>query len=329
MKGLFLIIIAFSFMSCKKLLLEENNKNLNIEDFETTWKTVKKVYPLLEYKKVNWDSIYTVYKPLAEKAKGDEIYSVLFDMLKVLKDGHCRIFTEGGFPIFVYQTNRFKKDKNAYSPMVVRKYFNCNLKVAGEGKLEYEYLTPDIGYIYLPTFEKDDWISDFDDALSYLSNSKGLIIDERNNGGGLISTVRNLSARFLKSEIYDTLFLKESFIIISTKPSSCQYRKPVVVLINGASASGGDIFPAYMKRAPNVTLIGDTTAGMANRVYDFPIPSGKYIRITDLYFKYKGKILENNGMAPDICVEQTEEDIKHGVDYQLEYAIKYLNGTKK
>ena len=64
MKKIFLILSALSlimFFSCKDIIVTEPESNLNVEDFEAAWKRIKDVYPYLEFKKINWDSIYTVY----------------------------------------------------------------------------------------------------------------------------------------------------------------------------------------------------------------------------------------------------------------------------
>ena len=85
---------------------------------------IQDVYPYLEFKKINWDSIYTVYRPLAEAAQGDEFYLVLQDLLAELKDGHVYYRTKGGGEVYPYYPQRHFKDRHAYSPFVVRKYFD-------------------------------------------------------------------------------------------------------------------------------------------------------------------------------------------------------------
>ena len=69
MKNIVLFISAFIlsfFFSCKDLVVTEPESNLNVEDFEAAWNRINDVYPYLDFKKINWDSIHTVYRPLAE-----------------------------------------------------------------------------------------------------------------------------------------------------------------------------------------------------------------------------------------------------------------------
>ena len=71
---IFFLLLLLLILSCKDLVVTEPESNLNVEDFEAAWKRINDVYPYLEFKKINWDSIYTVYRPRAENAKGDEIF---------------------------------------------------------------------------------------------------------------------------------------------------------------------------------------------------------------------------------------------------------------
>ncbi|MBN2350016.1 MAG: hypothetical protein JXJ22_14345 [Bacteroidales bacterium] len=321
-----LFILTIFVIACENLFIEENIQNTNVEDFEYAWSTIDEIYPLFEFKKINWDSIYNIYKTETEESQGDEIYTVLFHMLKELKDGHAIIYTRGGWPVTTYKSTRSEKDKNSYNPLVVRNYFDKELKVACGNNLEYEYLTPEIGYIYISTFGEGSWKSGFDDVLNYFSDSKGLIIDVRNNPGGYNSTYHYILARFIKNQIVDTMFYKEEKQVYTINPYySNLYLKPIVVLINGTSSSAAEKFPSLMKFESNVTLIGDTTAGLGGGTYQFDLPSGKKIKIISLYYKnFNNKMIEWNGVAPDIRVEQTEMDIKNGIDHQLEFARNYL-----
>jgi len=105
---------------------------------------------------------------------------------------------------------------------------------------------------------------------------------------------------------------------------------PVVVLINGASLSSGELFPEVMKQLSSVTVVGDTTAGAGCNDRggfrgDRRLPSGKMIHIpTWCITRYDGVAWEGAGIAPDIRVQQTEEDVAQGFDRQLEHALGLL-----
>jgi hypothetical protein len=332
-KLLLLISLIILLIGCEDKIVKTENSNLNVEDFDAAWQRVNTIYPYLELKKINWDSIYLVYKPRAEQAKGDEIYSVLIDMLGELKDMHVEVGTEGRQLIETYHAPRWLRDKYSYNPIVVRNYFNKELKVIGEGNIEYEIITGNIGYIYIGSFNVDNLKDPFYKALNYVKDTKALILDIRHNNGGATQYVETIASRFITS----SLEKPKSYLLGELIPSMpippqgpFQYVNPVVVLINGVCVSAGDYFPEVMKQISTVTVVGDTTAGAsAGATLQVPaqyeLPSGKkiFVGTTDLR-RYDGLPWEWIGVAPDILVEQTREDIKNGKDKQLEYAIRLL-----
>lgn len=327
---IFLVLILILFSGCSKLLVNVPDTNLDMDDFNSAWQITNKYYPFFKFKKINWDSLYTIYKPQAEASNGDEIYNVLYRILRELKDGHVEILTKDDLPpipTFVWPRD---KDRNTFSSIVVSNYFQSPLKLAGEYNFDYGITSSDIGYVYISTFSNGDgiWYKDFDRITEYFQNTKGIIIDVRNNGGGDNFTWNYIVSRFVVTPITYSFYLANgSPIITSTiKPEGkYQYHKPVVVLINGASFSAAEFFTEIMKQIANVTTIGDTTGGGGGSANIYNLPSGKRIQIPDKYFKkFNDDMIEWNGVPPDIFIKQTEADIANGHDKQLEYAINYL-----
>jgi hypothetical protein len=328
-----LIFLVVLFTCCEDMFVSEADSNLNIEDFEAAWERVNSVYPYLEYKHINWDSIYTVYRPKAEQSRGDEIFTVLFEMLGELKDRHIYIKTRGGDMVNTWQPPRWLKDKYAYDPVVVRNYFDDKLIVTGEGRIEYGILNDNTGYIYLASFDDDYIMSYFPEALDYVKETKALILDIRHNNGGSYQNLVAAVSRFITEPLEKPAFyiLGERIPLPPFVPQgSFQYTNPVVVLINGVCYSTGDIFPEVMKQIPTVTVVGDTTGGgssgsTSSAPAEYTLPSGKKIFIgTTDWRRYDGLPYEWIGVPPDILVWQTREDIENGRDLQLEYAINML-----
>lgn len=336
-RGILLIAVAAMLFSCEKLIVTAPESDQNIEDFEFAWHTVNSVYQYLEFKQIDWDSIYTVYRPKAEKSRGDEIYQVLHDLLVELKDGHVYYHTNGGGLVYpYYPTPRMRKDRKAFSPFVVRKYFNEELHVTGDDKFEYGIMNENIGYIFISAFAPNGIANTFATALKYVKDTKGLIIDDRNGAGGNRIDVYQIVSRFvtspLESPVWYELGQLEQWQPIEPG-GPFQYTRPVVVLINGASFSGRELFADLMKQLPNVTVVGDTTGGGSSGVEgnvpelsgNYVLPSGKLIRIPTIDGRRSdGLPWESIGVPPDIRLPQTEEDIKLGRDKQLEYAIELL-----
>ena len=334
MKKLFLlsvILFVSVLFSCKDLIVTEPETNLNVKDFEAAWKRIKNVYPYLEFKKINWDSIYTVYRPRVQAAQGDEFFLVLRDLLAELKDGHVYYKTKGGGEVYPYYPPRHFKDRHAYSPFVVRKYFDRELKLTESSSVEYEILPGNIGYAFLSDFHKTYLIDEFPGVLEYLKNTKGLILDIRQKRGGDYQNIEAVITRFLTGplERNDAYTYGEKWVLPPFQPSGpFQYTNPVVVLINGSTFSAGEFTTEILKQLPQVTAVGDTTGGGSVGSGDeglYFLPSGKSIHIGFIDIRrYDGLPWEWLGVPPDIRVEQTEADILAGRDKQLEYAINLL-----
>ncbi|MBM4159841.1 MAG: hypothetical protein FJ217_01950 [Ignavibacteria bacterium] len=324
-------LAAALLISCADVIVTSPVSNLNVEDFEAAWKRVKSVYPYLAFKKINWDSLYAVYRPRAENAKGDEFYVVLHDFLAELKDGHVYYRTEGGGEVYPYYPQRHFKDRHAYNPFVVRKCFDKELRLTESASIEYEILPGNIGYAFLSDFHKDYMIREFPRVLDYLKNTKGLILDIRQKRGGEYQNVEAVVTRFLAEPLVrnDAFTYGEKWVLPPFQPQGpFVYTKPVVVLINGSTFSAGEFTIEILKQLPQVTAVGDTTGGGSVGGGDeslYYLPSGKSISIGFIDIRrYDGLPWEWLGIAPDIRVEQTEADARAGRDRQLEYAIDML-----
>ena len=337
-KKTLLIVVLSAFINCADLIVSPPQSNHNIEDFETAWNAVNSVYPLLEYKKIDWDSIHTVYRSRAEQSRGDEIQKLIYDLLKELKDFHVLIISNGGGQIIPYVGPRLLKDKDAYHPLLVRKYFDRELKLACRNSVEYEIVKNNIGYIGLAHFNGEGLMDDFHIVMDYIKNTKGLIIDVRGNTGGWSENYKPIVGRFtdtplefLKAYSKGEVPYDEEPVMPDTKYFI--YKNPVVVLINGASLSGGEVFPELMKQLSNITIVGDTTTGAGandlteeNIIGEFKLYCGFTIRVSTVYVnRNDGLPIEWNGVLPDIRIPQTAQDIKNGIDKQLEHAIHLLD----
>lgn len=331
-----IILLSVLFAGCTDLILEPNESNNNVDDFEITWEAVNSIYPLLDYKEIDWDSIYNIYSLRVAQTKGDEIQELVFNLLKELRDPHVTIISNGGGFIRPYTAPRLLRDKDLYDPLIVRKYFNKELKLAINNTIEYEIFENNIGYIYISNFNNQWLMEEFDKVIDYIKNTKGLIIDVRQNTGGNSKNFKRVIGRFIESSIEIPANYSKGEIPFDESPilphDGFIYKNSIVVLINGASISAGEVFPEILKQLPNVTAIGDTTAGGGANDVDWENIQGEFtlfcsiiIRISTIYvLRYDGVPIEWNGVLPDIRIEHTKDDIKQGRDKQLEYAIQYL-----
>jgi hypothetical protein len=334
------ILLLFSLSAlitgCESLLIQPASDDLHMEDFEAAWARVNEVYPFLEFKKIVWDSIYTVYKPRFEAASGDEFYLVFDDLLAELKDGHVYYLTVGGGKIYPYYPQRHFRDRHGYNPFVVRSYFENELQVTESKVAEYGISAGNIGYIFISGFHENYLIKEFPGILDDMKGTMGLIIDIRQKQGGSYQNVEAVVTRFMSEPMErPRLFLLGEYIEIPPfEPSgSYAYTNPVVVLVNGSTFSAGELTTEILKQLPQVTVVGDTTGGggvassngRPEHVGEYRLPSGRIVYIGTGYFeRYDGNVIEWNGVPPDILIEQTGEDTDKGVDRQLEFALKWI-----
>lgn len=172
-----------------------------------------------------------------------------------------------------------------------------------------------IGYIKITSFD-DLTYRDFKAELDGLGekNIKGLVIDLRNNPGGLLSRT---------VQIADELLGKGDIVYTQTKDGTRFYEKsdkdmvdyPLAVIINGGSASASEILSGAIKDNERGTLVGTTTfgKGVVQRLHDLPDGSGIKLTISE-YFTPNGINIHGIGIDPDIEVELDEEVEIIGVD---------------
>jgi len=339
--ALYLMAVLFGsmlFSGCSKVLINPSEQESHIEDFEIAWNIVNDTYQYFEWKGIDWDTLYHVYHERAKTARGDEFYQVINDMLAELKDGHVYYQTQGGGYTHPYLSPRWLKDRKSYSPLVVRDYFNTQLSTSQYEELDYGILDGNIGYIYISKFEPHGIANVLSDVLNVLKNTDALILDIRNNQGGNKWDAHLMVSQFISEPLETPIYYKlgEPDQFPSIEPYEINpYLKPIIVLINGASYSSSECFADLMKQVPHATVVGDTTGGGSSG-FELNVPAlcGKYklpggitIKIPTIDSRCcNGEPWESVGVAPDIRIEQTENDINNGFDRQLEYAISSLQG---
>lgn len=193
--------------------------------------------------------------------------------------------------------------------------------------IDSKVLDGNIGYIEMLGFE-ENCTSRFKEELEKLKkqNINSLIIDFRDNGGGLVTEVISLSEIFvprgdiiLKS--YDKN--KKEKIIKSSNPIT--EKMDIVVLVNENSASATEIFAAAIQDNDLGTIIGTKTFGKGIMQEVEPLAIGGAIKITIEEFKTpNGNKIHEEGITPDIEVENDELVIDESQDKQLQAAINFL-----
>ncbi|WP_113651504.1 S41 family peptidase [Pedobacter namyangjuensis] len=182
-----------------------------------------------------------------------------------------------------------------------------------------------IAYVYMPNTGQEGFTY-FNRYYFSQMDKKALLMDERNNGGGSVADyIIDLLSRDLVS--YWAIRDGKSF----TTPGNGIFG-PKAMLINENAGSGGDMMPYMFKEKGLGKLVGRTTMGILVGISGYPslIDGGSITSPNFGIYDTKGNwIIENEGVAPDIFIEQTPKDLLEGRDPQLERTVKLLQEEMK
>ena len=175
-----------------------------------------------------------------------------------------------------------------------------------EPTIEYEMLEDDIGYIICTAFDKvteKQYLDAVDDLT--VRGMKALVIDLRNNPGGMLTTVTSMLDRILpknKLLIYmeDKNGNREEYFSQSSKTVDV----PIAVLINGNSASASEVFAGCLQDYGVATLVGTKSFGKGIVQSLIPLGDGSAVKVTtSKYFSPLGRNIHGVGFEPDIKVQ--------------------------
>ena len=330
-----------AFFACEEALIREEYDDNAVDVFNSMWTTVDENYSFFDLKGIDWDAVYAANRPRVENGmRRDSLFNVLADMLFVLRDGHVNL--QAGFDLARNWDWYLDFPQNFDYTVIERNYLGDDYEITGPFK---HRAIDSIGYIYYESFE-DDFSESIVDYLVTLYASrinsnddtlifKGLIIDVRDNGGGSIGNVNTLASRFTdeRRHVQNWLYKDGPGHNDFTDPvkkyidpeGEFQYiGAPVVVLTNRSCYSATNFFVQIMKNFPNVVVMGDNTGGGGGLPINRELPNGWTYRFSStVTTTVAGENIEN-GVAPDIRVDITEEDQQAGRDTILEAALELI-----
>ncbi len=165
-----------------------------------------------------------------------------------------------------------------------------------------------IGYIKIRSFSNNT-SSDLDKALSFFRNKNvtKLILDVRNNPGGLLNQAVEVSDRFLGNEnliVYTKGSTEKQNLRFTTHNKTEYIDYPMIILVNGGSASASEIVAGALQDLERAVILGTPTFGKGSVQTILPISDGSAVRLTTArYYTPSGKIIQENGIIPDIYME--------------------------
>ena len=205
--------------------------------------------------------------------------------------------------------------------------FTMTRKKVENPTVEYKMLDNNIGYVEVSSFYEvtaEQYISAVEDLEK--QGMEGLIVDLRNNGGGLLEIAVDMldymlpAGKLVYTEDKDGNVTSEY-----TSTDEEQFTKPLAILVNGYSASASEIFAGAIKDYGTGTLVGTNTFGKGIVQRLFPLDDGSAIKLTIAkYFTPNGNDIHEVGIKPDVEVALDADayrDSDGEVDNQLQAAV--------
>ncbi|HTS17400.1 MAG TPA: S41 family peptidase [Verrucomicrobiae bacterium] len=203
-----------------------------------------------------------------------------------------------------------------------------------------------LGHLRISSFNRGA-AEDVREALTRMKQegATGIVLDLRDNPGGLLDEAVSAASQFLKGG--NVLLVKNARgqeTPIPVKPGGLAPDTPLVVLVNGGTASGAEIMAGALQDACRARLVGETTIGTGTVLNEFPLPDGSALLLAvEEWLTPDGHVIWHKGIAPNIVValpandsplfpemerHMTAEQFRQSDDRQLARAIEELKDHK-
>lgn len=330
-KNIYFLIVLFAITSCENAFFEEELSSTDpFENFEYLWQECDEKYAYFDVKNIDWDAVKVEYSAkLFEGMSEDSLFKVLGGMLTELRDDHTNLVSD--FNVSSFGVQYLGQDNFSWR-IIVDNYLTKNYYRSGP--FAHSYLdNGEIAYVRFPAFTGTVDNTNLNFILNRYKDTKGLIIDLRENGGGAVTDVFNILSRLVDSETIvnysriktgiDHSDFSEALPVKVAPHDGIRYTRKVAVLTDRGTYSAGSFTSLATKALPNVVLIGDTTGGGLGLPNGGQLPNGWTYRfsVTQALTLDKSPDYEN-GVPPDITVLFDWNDLAK--DEVLERAIAEL-----
>ncbi len=190
---------------------------------------------------------------------------------------------------------------------------------------------PTIGYVQLTAFTErsnDELNRAFDELAA--QGVESYILDLRGNGGGLLDAAVDVTSQFLREGVVVREDRQnEGERVYDVRSGGKVLDQPLVVLVNGGTASASEILGGALQDYERATLIGERTFGKGSvqLIYELSDKSRLHVTVAK-WFTPDGNVIDGIGLMPDVEVLFTEEDHANGNDPQLKRAIAFLRNKE-
>ena len=327
----YVILPLFAVTACVE---EDNFSNSPNGNFEALWNIIDERYCFFEQAAeeygLDWNDVYSKYKPQADTCRSDaQLFDLLGNMLKELRDGHVNLSSIYGTSY--YWDWKLNHPAN-FSDSIQRNYLGNNFRLTNG--IKYTELPDSVGYVYVESFASGFNTDNLSVMLMNLKNTKGIVLDIRNNGGGMLTAAEKLASAFTNEKIHcgyimhktgkgHNDFSKPEKLYLEPSKGAVWLR-PVVILTNRGVFSSANHFVILMRELPHVAVIGDRTGGGSGLPFNSTLPNGWNIRFSACpVLDAEGNHTEF-GIEPHLHVDLTPEDWNNGRDTMIETAKQII-----
>ena len=320
--------------SCVTQDVEDDTRRGN---FEALWRTLDEHYCFFDLKRgeygLDWNAVREAYAPrIAEPMTDRQLFEVLSEMTFELRDGHVNLYAAHDVARYGAWFDDYPAN---YSDSLERSTLGRSEDYEVASSLKYRILEDNIGYIRCASFDYLFGDGNLHEVMRKLGHCNALVVDVRNNGGGLLTAAGKLASLFVNEEITG------AYIAHKTGPghndfsapepvriepfAGFRWQKPVAILTNRRTFSAANSFVMYLKGLPHVTVVGDRTGGGAGMPFSSELPGGWSLRFSACPMYDRNMQCTEAGIDPDLKVDITDEDYRRGVDTILEEARSALS----
>lgn len=307
-------------------------------NFEQLWTILDEHYCFFEQKDVDWNEVHTRYSAMiSDRMTPEELFGVCAAMLNELRDGHTNLSAP-------FNTSYYRKwwtdyPQNYDKRLVEQYYLNYNFRTTGG--ITYAVLPQNVGYMHYSSFSYNIGEGNLDAVLAYFATCSGLIIDVRDNGGGSLTNVETLVARFTPEEMlagsichktgpgHNDFSEPYKYYYSPVAAPYLRWRKPVVVLCNRSTFSAANNFVSVMQFVPGVTIVGTTTGGGSGMPFSAELPNGWGVRFSASPVRDQAGHLTEFGVEPSegctVNMDPKAAYVDHR-DTMLDFAVNRLAG---
>lgn len=217
------------------------------------------------------------------------------------------------------------KRKGAANKLYTIQRANIELKSVSTKAPKIGKVDDNLGYIRLSSFISRNAASEFQNALNQLKDKDGIIIDLRSNPGGLLTNAIYIADMLLSNKTIVSTVDRDGYKETQNSLSQVSTNQPIVVLINGGSASASEILSGALKDNKRAIIVGKKSFGKGLVQEINKLPDGSALHITiQKYLTPNGTDIHKKGITPDYVVDIKEADIKANKDPQLAKACEIL-----